>query len=291
MFCLFAQDLEESPLPMKSPSPPLQTRQPTGLVRQKNPIFSTHNDISFIQDVEQKLNLKVTRFDRHKQSENKSRSVFTKMCEKGMIKKMIENYSEIMRMKSRLERRGPVFVFIGSIVDEDLLFACVLNQNGASVAVYYEKNHGPHSVKKIWGEVLNNFDAGGCIQSVVIFDQLYEYAKTNSCKVLGEGDPLENVWDGLLDQLYNSEIDYEDLGFGKSITNNQMTRASVPCFACIDEFDHCYRPHIFYNVKNEKVWHLSTTNLSLVVPKTGKVLRQYSIIRKNADFVIELITN
>ena len=291
MFCLFAQDLEESPLPPKTPTPPLQTRQPTGLVPQRYSVFSTHNDISFIQDVEQKLNLKVVRFDKHVQAENKSRSVFTKMREKGMIKKMIENYSELLRMKSRLERRGPVFVFIGSIVDEDSLFACVLNQNGASVAVYYEINHGPHSVKKIWGEVLRNFDEGGCIQSVVIFDQLYEYAKTKSCKVLGQGDPLENAWDDLLDQLYYSEIDYEELGFGKSITNSQMTRASVPCFVCIDEFDHCCRPHIFHNVINEKVWHLSTTNLSLVVPKTGKVLHKYSIIGKKASFVIELISN
>ena len=90
--------------------------------------------------------------------------------------------------------------------------------------------------------------------------------------------------------MYSSEICYEVMGFGDSIFDEATgCRYSNPGFCCIGTFNEKMHPHVFHNLKEGLVWHITNTNLILVRPRTGEIWESHDLTEKETEFIAEKI--
>jgi len=184
----------------------------------------------------------------------------------------------------------PLFVYFGA--GRGSAQASVLTADGKILNSYYGdgfprlkegESHTYDNIAKIWGEIISDYDEGGCIVSVMMFDAMYYQAKEKHCATLKDNDYIYKEWDTDYDSWYNNEETYTAIGFGRN--DNQV---SQPTFLCVRNFktdnDVSKKVHFLPTDQGDYAWDIGSGKMALVHTETGAQM-------KNIEFPDEVFTD
>ena len=184
----------------------------------------------------------------------------------------------------------PLFVYFGA--GRGSAQASVVNAEGDIIGSYYGdgfprlkegESHSYDNIAKIWQDIVNDHDEGGCIVSVMMFDAMYYQAKEKYCSTLKDNDYIYKEWNEDNDSWYSSEESYRAIGFGRN-----KSQVSEPSFLCVRNFktdnDVSKKVHFLPTDKGDYAWDVGSGKMALVKTETGAQM-------KNIEFPDEVFTD
>ena len=173
----------------------------------------------------------------------------------------------------------PLFVYIGA--GRGSAQACVVTTEGIIVRSYYGdgfprlndgESYDYDNIAKIWEEIVNDHDEGGCIVSVMMYDAMYYQAKAQHCAIAVDGAPIYDEWNERANCWFETEESYRAIGFGRN--DDQISK---PSFLCVRNFktddDVSKKVHFLPTDKGRYVWDLGSGKMALVDTETGTQMR------------------
>ena len=132
--------------------------------------------------------------------------------------------------------------------------------------------HASNNIAKIWEEIVNDHDEGGCIVSVMMYDAMYYQAKAQHCAIAVDGAPIYDEWNERANCWFETEESYRAIGFGRN--DDQISK---PSFLCVRNFktddDVSKKVHFLPTDKGRYVWDLGSGKMALVDTETGTQMR------------------
>ena len=268
-------------------SPNLRTQQPGADEKRRKSHIYTSESI-WKKTLHNLKGIRVHSLNRDTAAYNKALYIHQELQKDGYIKKLALEHQEMRLFHNSVEAWSePVFVYMGSSHGETI-FAIALDKNGKNLGILYEKNIC--SVGQLWQSIRDGFDYRHAIRSVILFDAFYAYAKLKNCPRLPECSNIAKSWDDDFNRFFESEINYESIGFNKCHKGFLGSKkSSDPSFLVVNKFNTNKKANSYFNIKKDTVSYIENNTLVEIKPCNGEVLRTYLISVLDAERVAELI--